>query len=57
MPSLDKCSPAVFEANLATVSNGSKIQTGSLAKLLRFKMSSRLMLRTTVSVDNRLVTE
>ena len=55
VPSLDKNPSGVCQSKLATVANRSQSQTGDLAKLFRFKKSSRVMIATNVNIDDHLV--
>ena len=50
-----RSSSGVCQAKLATVANCSHSQTDGLAKLFRLKKSSRVMLTTNVSIEDRLV--
>ena len=54
-PHTPRSSSGVCQAKLATVANRSHSQTDGLAKLFRLKKSSRVMLTTNVSIDDRLV--
>ena len=53
VPSLDKNPPGVCQSKLATVANRS--QTGDLAKSVRFKKSSRVMIAANVNIDDHLL--
>ena len=55
VPNLGKNPSGVCQSKLATVANRSQSQAGGLAKLFRFKKSSRVMLTTNVSIDDHLV--
>ena len=55
VPSLDKNSSGDCQSKFPAVVNRSQSQTGGVVKLLRIKKSSRVMLTTNVSIDDRLV--
>ena len=55
VPSLDKNPPGVCQSKLAKVVNRSQSQTVGLAKLFRLKKSSRVVLTSNVSIEDRLV--
>ena len=57
VPSLDRNPPGVCQSKLATVLNSSQSQTGGLARLFRFRKSSRVMLTANFNIDDRLVNE
>ena len=54
-PPTPRSSSGVCQAKLATFANRSHSQTDGLAKLFRLKKSSRVMLTTNASIDDRLV--
>ena len=55
VPSLDKNISSVCQSKLAPVTNHIQSQTDGLAKLFRFKKTNRVMLKTNVSINDRLV--
>ena len=52
---LQKNPAGVCHSKLATAANCSEILTDGLAKLFKFKKSSKIILTTNVSIDDRLV--